>query len=213
MIHPVLIESRDSVTCTVSSEARYCGLHEITAPLTTAEVPASQWDMHWQPCRARFQIALQSGDVQQAWELLSTGAEQVLHPQGHISRADFRGPCNSPSTKALTLQTLPERQLRRVARRLAEYQRTADPTLERKLRRDLARLDFTLLVHSLTDPGLLQSLWDKAACGNGGCSPTCPMEGSCSRGKPVVIDLREKALPFLIGSEVSGSHAGVLGFD
>ena len=135
------------------------------APLTTAEVTASQWDMHWHPYQDPFHDAVQKGNVQQAWELLSNGAEQALQPQGRISRANRRGPrlhANGPSTKAPTFQTLPERQLRRVARRLAEYQRTAEPNLERKLHRDIARLDFTLLDRSLLDPGLLQTLWDQA---------------------------------------------------
>ena len=111
------------------------------APLPSLElVTAPDWDHAWASHAAEFDQALLDHDVDAAWVLLSAAAEDLLTqapgadfsplPRSRVVAPRPRAP---PSTKAETLQTHPERRLRRLARRALELQRRPQDPVAAKL--------------------------------------------------------------------------------
>ena len=126
-------------------------------PLLEGPIPDNMWEKAWQQSSNDFQKCLAEGELQSAWVILSNCAERLMHPKGHASRAERRGPqqmASPPSSKAPTFQTLLERKLRRFARRVQEFQRSFLPELAHKLHRDAIQLHPSLAEFALGDRSL-----------------------------------------------------------
>ena len=118
---------------------------------TVEAVSVESWNECWAPCSEAFAEALQQGDLDHAWTLLSDAAEDLLldpeRPAGGAARRSMvlePKPRPPQSTKAPTVQTHKERSLRRLARRATELSRSPDSpdaaVLQRKLRASAAAL-------------------------------------------------------------------------
>ena len=87
------------------------------------QVSVKEWNDVWSSRGQTFHDALGRGEVDEAWSVLSAAAEDVMHAGGKARRrAEAPVPVRGlpPSTKAPTVQTLLERRLRRLMRRVAE---------------------------------------------------------------------------------------------
>ena len=107
-------------------------------------VSSDSWHERWAPRDLEFNSALQAGDLDGAWSLLSDTAEDLLlDPVRPTSGAARRSqvlrprPVAQSSTKAPTVQSHKERCLRRLARRAAELSRFPDSPDAAVLRRKL----------------------------------------------------------------------------
>ena len=115
-------------------------------PLVDSVEPVSSdsWRVSWAPRDSEFSSALQTGDLDLAWSLLSDAAETLLLDPVRSSGGTARRsqvlrprPVALSSTKAPTVQSHKERCLPRLARRATELLRFPDshdaPVLRRKL--------------------------------------------------------------------------------
>ncbi len=101
-----------------------CTLDQESVPSAVQETFAE----HWEPCATHFANLLAEGAVDAAWSMLSGAAEAVLSKGGRASgkpRAEPTRPHQQQqtSTKTERLQSLSERQLRRLQRRFLEWRR------------------------------------------------------------------------------------------
>ncbi|CAE7645061.1 unnamed protein product [Symbiodinium sp. KB8] len=116
------------------------------SPLHAADVSPSRWDAVWRPCDASFKAALGT-DVEEAWSILSSAAEEAL--AGPTSRSSC---CARHSTwrpqrerdvhkAADGAESLLLTRMRRLQRRLAHLRRVPhDAQLRRNIGGDLGQL-------------------------------------------------------------------------
>ena len=100
-------------------------------------VDAQDWQRVWQEHSLAFHEALGAGDIDGAWCLLSDAAEMAIgcEPRGiKRSQAAIPRPLTATSTKAPTHQSIRERRLRRLVRRVREHLRGTGDEAEKRVR-------------------------------------------------------------------------------
>mmetsp|Transcript_42212 Transcript_42212/g.100601 ORF Transcript_42212/g.100601 Transcript_42212/m.100601 type:complete len:1314 (+) Transcript_42212:1316-5257(+) len=116
------------------------------SPLNAADVSPSRWDAVWRPFDASFKAALDT-DVEEAWSILSSAAEEALagptfHSPGCARHSTWRPRCERDVHKAADgTESLLLTRMRRLQRRLAHMRRVPqDVQLRRNICGDLGHL-------------------------------------------------------------------------
>ena len=93
----------------------------------SADQATATWTAEWATARPDFLQALRAGDVDNAWSLLSSTAERALGSAtcSRSSPPSLQRATQPGHSKTVRCQTLPERQLRRLARRAQAFQTSA----------------------------------------------------------------------------------------